>query len=631
MIRRERRLLILAGLVHLALVGGAAGLEIFRLGGEAEPRMEQPGINFHHLQWDAFEEQFGLAEEALAAGFLRPYLLSPGENIARTSVDRDGGPYVMVNAQSYSVTDASKAVVDGDPVSFYEWVATTQTFINYSSLQRHRLTLNLGGVFHVNRVRLFTSQSGHYPDKLDIAADTEFINSNSLALHGQLVSRVQENVQDTIDVRFPSSLARSVGLMLYRISPKAVTVAEVEIYGEGYINQAAYVGPFLDLGEPAIWGDVRWRGRKDPEAGVFIQSRSGKDLGPKVYWRFTGRGNETSRFDVNGNLLDAAAYALLKPGEAAPITYDTDNWSFWTAPYAFADSSGTPVLSPAPSSVLQLRLDFLSTFRDGGEVEFIEFAATRPPLVEEVVGEIYPLEVPLGEIAQFTYAIRPTIRPQHSGFDQVEIATPFGLAGVDLVKISGNPVEFEMSVEGPDSTLFTLQLPGHRKAEDSGGVIEVVFRAPVLRYSTTFDGWIRDTDRPLELAQRISPGNATNRLPSNALAVRTSFSERLLAGLQVEPRIATPNGDGVNETINFSFNLLQLTDEVPLRVEIFDLSGRPVRTLHQGLQRSGRFGYSWDGRDESESVVRPGLYIYRIAVEAGAGEDQRSGVVAVAY
>jgi hypothetical protein len=321
---------------------------------------------------------------------------------------------------------------------------------------------------------------------------------------------------------------------------------------------------------------------------------------------------------------------LQSAAQDAGITYDVENWSFWSAPYDFADSSGTPVLSPT-NSILQLKVDFLSTFRDGGQLDFIEFSATQPPLAEEVKGEIHPTEVDLGETVQFTYAIEPTIRAQHSGFDRIEIASQFGLVAVDTVKIGRVPVEFRVQIERPDSTLFSIELPRHLRPGDSGELIEVVFRAPVLHYSTTFDGWVRDGERPLELAQRITAGDADLQIPSEVLVVHTPFTRRLLADLEVHPRILTPNGDHLNEEINFSVKLLQLTGEVPLKLEIYDLSGRMVRRVHEGDQQTGRLRFSWDGRDRHRDLVAPGLYVFRLSVKTDSSEDQQSGTVAVVY
>ena len=406
-------------------------------------------------------------------------------------------------------------------------------------------------------------------------------------------------------------------------------IAEVEIYGEGFVNRASYVSKMFDLEEPAILGAMRWQGRKDPEARIDIHSRSGKTLDPNVYWRNTGRGDELSRFDENGKLLDAKGYAGLKTGEAAEITYDTENWSFWSPPYEFADSLGTSVISPSPNNVFQFRVDFQPDALQGGEVDFVEFSVTKPPLAQNVVGEVYPPEVPLGEISQFTYAVSPTMTPDHSGFDQIEIAAPFGFAGVDSVRATGL-VDWSVEVESPDSTLFSVKLSPRREAGDLGGLVEVYFRAPVLRYGTPFDGWVRDSERPLELAQRINPGNAAPEFVSETLSVRTSLSPRLLADLLVEPRVFSPNGDGVNDISRFSLNLLQVTENVPLRLEIFDLSGRLLRQ-QEGLHESGRFSFSWNGRDDQQDLVAPGLYMYRVVVKAKNGDDQQTGTIAVVY
>ena len=159
----------------------------------------------------------------------------------------------------------------------------------------------------------------------------------------------------------------------------------------------------------------------------------------------------------------------------------------------------------------------------------------------------------------------------------------------------------------------------------------MLFRAPVLRYSTEFAGWVRDTSRPLELAQRINPGDAARELRSETLSVRTTFLKRLLADLQVEPASFTPNGDGINETVGFSFNLLQLTGVAPLKLLIFDLSGQLVRVVHEGAQQSGRFSFTWDGMDIDRQLVPPGLYVYRISVEAEKGVDREVGTIAVVY
>ena len=579
---------------------------------------------------------------------MRPVFIAPGVDIAATSLARGGGPHVQSgHGRSNVVTDESKNMVDGDPETVYEWleVSVASQFLNQGFVQPHLITIDLGGLFLVDRVRLLTVEEYQFPNRFEVSANTSTTVTSGIGsfrsrpgfieadfwLDGEVVHRLPENVDHAIDVTFAPAMARSLDLLMHRNTPRLVQFSEVQVFGDGYINNASLVGPFIDLEEAAVLGEIRWRGSGGALTEILIRTRAGRDLDPNKYWRSTGRGSEISPFDEEGNLLDAGAYRLLKPGETAGITYDRDNWSFWSAPYNFADSSGTFILSPGPNSVFQVKVDMLLTHTDGGEVEYVEFSVTKPPLAEEVVGEIFPPRVVLGEITHFTYAIAPIIRPQHSGFDRIEISTPFGLAGVDTVKIGRAPVEATTEILNPDSTLFAVQLPRRLGTADSGQLVEVLFSAPVLRFGTPFTGWVRDGERPAELAQRINAGDASDDLVSETLLVRTSVTNRLLHDMQVEPRAFTPNGDGVNEVARFSLNLLQVIGEVPVELEIHDLAGRSIWAWEDVSHGSGRIRFAWDGRDAAGSTVPPGLYIFRVVARTEEGDEQQTGTVAVSY
>lgn len=630
--------LLIAALALAMLSGRSGALEIFRIGGEnlpPPPEASDPSVTFTPVPWSDFLEKDGFDDEAFAEeDILRPLFLTPEDNIALTSLTRGGGPFSRGCGGYQFLLDGCHAtrMVDGDLSTFY--LKQPYGYVFQSGDRSSWLIFDLGGAFSVNRVRLISTQgTSLYPDKLLVTTSTipQIVERGSYGGvdPGRSVFSIVENTQDTVEAVFPTMRATEVGLQITVTTSRNMEIAEVEIYGEGFVNRASYVSKMFDLEEPAILGEMRWQGRKDPGVRIDIHSRSGKTLDPNVYWRNTGRGDELSRFDERGKLLDAKGYAGLKTGEAAEITYDIENWSFWSPPYEFADSLGTSVISPSPNNVFQFRVDFQPDALQGGEVDFVEFSVTKPPLAQNVVGEVYPPEVPLGEISQFTYAVSPTMTPDHSGFDQIEIAAPFGFAGVDSVRATGL-VDWSVQVESPDSTLFSVKLSPRREAGDLGGPVEVYFRAPVLRYGTPFDGWVRDSERPLELAQRINPGNAAPEFVSETLSVRTSLSPRLLADLLVEPRVFSPNGDGVNDISRFSLNLLQVTENVPLRLEIFDLSGRLLRQ-QEGLHESGRFSFSWNGRDDQQDLVAPGLYMYRIVVKAKNGDDQQTGTIAVVY
>ena len=49
-----------------------------------------------------------------------------------------------------------------------------------------------------------------------------------------------------------------------------------------------------------------------------------------------------------------------------------------------------------------------------------------------------------------------------------------------------------------------------------------------------------------------------------------------------------------------------------VQLEIFDVSGRKVRTLFSERQAPGFYETIWDGRDEGGVIVAAGVYLYRL-------------------
>jgi hypothetical protein len=74
---------------------------------------------------------------------------------------------------------------------------------------------------------------------------------------------------------------------------------------------------------------------------------------------------------------------------------------------------------------------------------------------------------------------------------------------------------------------------------------------------------------------------------------------------------AAPNPFNPRVGIHF-----ELEKEALVRVAIYDIKGRLVRTLSNGPREAGRHEIGWDGRDRTGRNVPSGPYLYR--VEAGA-------------
>ena len=62
-----------------------------------------------------------------------------------------------------------------------------------------------------------------------------------------------------------------------------------------------------------------------------------------------------------------------------------------------------------------------------------------------------------------------------------------------------------------------------------------------------------------------------------------------------------------------------------MKLEIFDLLGRRVRTLADGYYRPGFHSVEWDQRGSNGALLRAGVFMYRL--RAGSFQAQRKMVL----
>ncbi len=111
-------------------------------------------------------------------------------------------------------------------------------------------------------------------------------------------------------------------------------------------------------------------------------------------------------------------------------------------------------------------------------------------------------------------------------------------------------------------------------------------------------------------ASGYSSGFATQAelQPTDVLAAPGAWRFRL------HPNV--PNPFNPRTTLRF-----ELDRAGPVRLEVFDLSGRSVRVLVHGPRDAGPHGVVWDGRDARGLHVPSGVYLVRL--EAAAGETSK--------
>ncbi len=605
----------------------SAGLVIYRLGGAdlpPPPEINSPGVDFNQLPWEATAEEGGDTFQAeLKAGVLSLLSYDPNVNIAPGWVDREDAwmaPSGVGTAVAFDGDHSTSWLV---PLyicaEFTRYFSCTADYGSTGTLQ-----FALGATFPLDRIVVFSGRQNpgttvrnirfHLAPVVPDIGIQLFIGPLSPFIE------VRDNRKDSLVVKVPSQPVRFMQVAVGEHNTPW-EIQEIEVFARGFVERGTYVSNRIEFDEPAAWGDLRWTGNIDPGAQVLIQTRSGTDDDPTLYWQRTGWGDQRVQ-------ISRSQYNRLGQGEQAGTTYDLDNWTLWSAPYAFADSAGTAITSLGPRRFLQFKVDFLGGGDAGGGVDFLEFRASSPPAASALLGEIAPTVADLGQTTQFTYTLRPTLETQNTGFDHLELTSSSArFLSIEAVRINEEEVlDFTSTVEDDRLVIGFRTL----KQQDTGIPIEVDFSAAIFRFGTSFNARVFHSAIPLEVPQQVSPGNATDRVEGDRVTVETTADRGALLTVSAATRVFTPNGDGVNDTVDLSYDIFETIHAVAVDIEIRDLAGGLVRS-YPGAGEVGRHLQAWDGTNASGQVVAPGVYLYRVVVDADEEKDEQIGTIYAAY
>jgi len=623
-----RHLLLSAVLLSVAIAGGAD--------------VATWDVGAGGLSWDSQ----GLIKAAvdLSAEYVQPSGFQPADNIVTSVTWKDvgGTPPDFITEGTARVWSNVAGKIGGEDLVMVDGDSTTSTGERFKSLgvlQTGRtFTYDLGASFPANRIVFYPSPRGlddfvrAYEVKINDGRD---FDQNGRPKYVRL--RLEElNREPRVIIDFPRQLLRFIELRI--VAPNAFEIAEMEVYGEGFVPKARYLSDYIDLGTPVNLGSLQVAAERVAErpgeqaaASLVLQVRNGTDQTPEIYYEVDPETQVETEIDL-------VTYSTLDLRRRT-VRYDSEHWSPWSSPLEMS-AAGDFELDlrglPGPRQFFQFDLTFSGTSEEIMRARGLSFTYSLP-LASAGVAEVaqsddpFPGEglaiAPTGEQVVLVYGVRAVVGAGTAGFDGIRIATPtrprfisFGLGE------SAAAVEPDSLVEGEG--VLEVYFASRRVTAGDSFAAQITFETTPLLYNTLFSGWLLDTGG--DLAQPLEAGEATAEIGTNALVVYGTLGGALNR-FGLSSSVVTPNGDGRNDVVEVSYDLVHLVAAARVEVVVHDLAGRRIRSLFAGRRSAGRFSELWDGRDEDGNTVPPGHYICTVSVETQRRTYNGARPLAVAY
>lgn len=572
-----------------------------------------------------------------------------GDNISMGLIDRGGTIDININLANTESQPLGNAIslVDGD--LYQRWRAGTASR-GLNDILAHMI-LDLGAVYWVDQVRIIGGvvvRSGfgggittrHYISKRrwDFRFYEFMTSDGSIAPDGSRIytkhfsgaSPSSETSRGLVDHHFERIPTRYVRIFwkywdtscfsLFSAGENSAagtipgcaaggTTDEIQIFGEGYPQQVRFTSPLIDLDSGRNLNSVEWGGDIPPGTRVEIRTRTGNEVN-EVY----------TFYDKNGKQVTQKRYDKLIPSFRGAIDTSItpgDDWSPWSNIYA---ASGDPFQSPSPRRYMEMDVHLVSNSPDvSATLDYLAVNYTQP-LARRAVGEITPRQAMPGEETEFTYYLRPE---DTVGFDRIAVESTSPARFVD---VSLNGATLTAQADTTEAG-FLVHLPNRIRRDE---LLELRFTSSVFLQSTRFDVFLQDSRQDASVRQRVDPGDASEAIESSTNVVSLPVSRSLLANVTLSARTITPNGDSVNDALQVDIDLVNVLEERPLSLQIYDLAGTlRYENVLDGL--AGQQSLRWDGVDQYDQRVEPGLYLLRISVQGDAGEESLQHVISVAY
>ena len=239
-----------------------------------------------------------------------------------------------------------------------------------------------------------------------------------------------------------------------------------------------------------------------------------------------------------------------------------------------------------------------------------------------------------------TLYLRPDRGRSSRGIDEILVIStgevPLTLNSLRLgsgpdIATGGGEVQENFEVIPTEADSLWIRLPA---VVGSNQIAALDMSTVIFGQGTALSASVGNTSSPGSW-QRVDPDQqAVEEIHSGVLQILTPPGDPQVGGLRMSSPVVTPNGDGANDLLELDFSVLRVDGESEVRTEVFDLSGRRLwEDVQLRTRASGSYRVQWGGVDQAGSLLAPGVYLLRVAVDAAreAGGTETLRPVYVAY
>ena len=571
-----------------------------------------------------------------------------GDDVFAGTIQRGG---------TISATDAgqfdARVLLDSDILSnlaLKVWIPNTEALL-FGNIRQEDVFADLGGFFWIDRQRMTVNfrPSGHsgtwgeywlefsdgsreidgslkwitkgYNNEIPASGNVESIVASS---EGQAHIRTYYHDFEPVKAKFMRVHYTASGD--YPSGPSTIYLSDIQLLGHGYQPEVTLTSDLIRLGGTRNLSTIEWDADLEPGTRVVLQTRTGNTLDTLLHY-----------FKADGTEITEAQYNKIRirsqKGDIVPEEVASADWEPWSTPYETA--TGSDITSPSPREFMKIRATLLSDdpmARPELRAVRVNFAS---PLASKLEGRVLPTLVDsLGVNRLFSLFV--DIESLESGFDEVLIEPPPGMelffdpASESLY--TGMASDFDGNTGLESLALESVQVLS--QGDNLHLSFPEIGEAEVLRVD--FQGKLFSSGGRM----RVSLGSSARdglwqrvdeEVPRNSLQlVALPESKDVFQYLTITPRVFSPNEDGINDEMVMEFTLVLVGSSTAVEAEIFDLTGRLVRSLEQQRAVStGRYTIPWDGKDDGGNRLPPGLYAVRLRLDTdtdGTGIERREMV-----